>query len=141
MEVRTSRAKAAAVAVACAVLVVLFVFAAQSSSAAWIGVGVSGLGVLAAGKQVLLPTTVLRLEKDVLVVSGGVRPRPPIPWQQVQQVEVRQGRRLRGSHVAVCIADGRASPRWIDFGDTWLDTNAEALGEAIAARAAAAGMD
>jgi hypothetical protein len=139
MEVRTSRAKAGAAAVACAALVAVFAWAARTNGAAWVGVGLFALGVLAAGKQVLRPTTVLRLDDDALVVVGGIRPRPPIPWSHVQRVEVRQGSRLRGSHVAVGINDGSKTPRWLEFGDTWLNTDADALGEAIAARASSIG--
>jgi len=138
VEVRTSRAKAGAVAVLCAVLVVVCALAASSSVLAWVGVGVFGLGVLAAGKQVWRPTTVLRFDQDALVVPGGVRPRPPIPWQHVRAVEVREGRAIRGSHVAVSVDDGRRGPRWVEFSDTWLDTDAKAIGEAIADRAGGA---
>ena len=126
--------KAGAVAIACAVLVAVCAWAAQTSGVAWVGVVVFGLGLIAAGKQVLKPTTVLRLEDDALVVSGGITPRPPIPWTRVQRIEVREGRGLRGSRVAVSVDDGRGQ-YWLEFADTWLATDAETLGQAIADQA------
>ena len=135
MEVRTSRVKAGAVAIACAVLVAVCAWATHTSGVAWVGVVVAGLGLIAAGKQVLKPTTVLRLEDDALVVSGGITPRPPIPWTQVQRIEVREGRGLRGSRVAVSVDDGRGQSHWLEFADTWLATDAETLGQIIADRA------
>jgi hypothetical protein len=135
VEVRTSRAKAGAVVLLCAVLAGVCAWAAQTSGLAWVGVGLLGLGVLAAGKQVVRPTTVLRLDEDALVVAGGVRPRPPIPWAKVQQIEVRERRSVRPSRVAVSVDDGRNGSHWVEFSDTWLDTDAKTLGRAIADRA------
>jgi hypothetical protein len=128
--------KAGGVAVLCAVLVAVFAWLAQTDALAWVGVAAFGLGVLAAGKQVLKPTTMLRLDDNALVVAGGVRPRPPVPWEQVRQIEIREGRGIRGSSVAVCVDDGQGRSHWLEFSDTWLDTDAESLGRAVAERAA-----
>ncbi|GEM_PF-5416766 len=133
MEVRTSRVKAAVVTVVCAALAGLLAVAAQSTGVAWVGVAMFGLGVLAGGKQVLLPTTVLRLDDRALTVSGGIRGRPSVSWSQVKSVEVRS-RGFRGSVVALGIRDGRQSRR-MEFSDTWLDTSADDLAQEIVARA------
>lgn len=133
MEVRTSRVKAAAVAVVCAVIAGAFAALAQSAGAAWVGVGLFGLGVLASGKRAFVPTTMFRLENRELVIAGGLRGRPTVPWSQIKTVEIRR-RGLRGSVVALTIDDGAQSRR-LEFSDTWLETGGIAVARAIAERA------
>jgi hypothetical protein len=133
VEVRTSRVKAAVVAVGCAALAAVLAVAAQSAGLAWVGVGLFALGVIASGKRVLLPTTVLRLDDRQLIIAGGLRGRPNVPWSQVRSVEVRH-RGLRGSVVALSIQDGQGSRR-LEFSDTWLDTSADLVAREIVARA------
>jgi hypothetical protein len=133
VEVRTSRAKAGFVAVACAALAGVFAWLAQSTGAAWVGVGVFGLGVLASGKRAFLPTTMFRLDEQELVIAGGLRGRPTVPWRQIKAVEIHR-RGLRGSAVVLTIADGQQG-RLLEFSDTWLDTNGSVVGQAIAQRA------
>ncbi|MBV8159594.1 MAG: hypothetical protein JO265_01605 [Acidimicrobiia bacterium] len=135
MDVRTSRWKAGAVALACAALTALFASEATSTPVAWVGVFVVGLGVIAACKQAVLPATVFRLEDDSLVILGGVRPRPPIPWRQVQTVEIGRRRGLRPSFVGVTVGTSLEGARRVQFSDTWLDASAEAIGREIARRA------
>lgn len=133
MEVRTSRVKAAAVAVGCAVLTAVFAAMAQSAALAWLGVGIFGLGVLASGKRAFLPTTMFRLEDRQLVIVGGLRGRPTVPWSQIKAVEIRS-RGLRGSAVVLTIADGEQGRR-VEFTDTWLDKRGSVIAQAIADRA------
>jgi hypothetical protein len=135
VDVRTSRVKAAVVAVGCAALAVVLAVVAQSAGVAWVGVGLVGLGVIASGKRVLLPTTVLRLDDRQLIIAGGVRGRPNVPWSQVRSVEVRH-RGLRGSVVALSIQDGGGARR-LEFSDTWLDASGDAIGRSIAERSGA----
>lgn len=133
MEVRTSRVKAAGVAIAFAVVTGAFALLAQSTGAAWVGVGLFGLGVLASGKRAFLPTTMFRLEERQLVIVGGVRGRPSVPWRQIKAVEIRT-RGLRGSVVTLTIADGQQSRR-LEFSDTWLDARGSVIAASIADRA------
>jgi len=133
VEVRTGRVKAAGVAIVFAAVTGAFALLAQSTGAAWVGVGLFSLGVLASGKRAFLPTTMFRLEDRQLVIVGGVRGRPSVPWRQIQAVEIRR-RRLRGSVVVLTIADGQQGRR-LEFSDTWLDKSGSVIATSIADRA------
>jgi hypothetical protein len=134
-EVRTSRVKAGVVLVACAALTGLFVWVAQSAGIAWVGATVFGLGVLAAGKQVFLPTTMFRLDDRGFAVVGGIRPRAPIAWDEVRTVETDRRGALRGASLVVTVGRKGGDCYRLELSDTWLDRSAETIGDEIARRA------
>jgi hypothetical protein len=123
-----------AVAVVCGALVALFAWQAQTAAAAWIGVAVFGLGLSVAALRAALPTTVLRLDDQSLAVTG-VRQRPPIPWSDIEAVEIGSRGALRGSFVAVTVRGGAQAATRLELTDTWLDHTADAIAGEIARRA------